>query len=244
MWPGKLNMSHSLELRGVSSFDRYEHDECSFTETKRTVLEGQLAQRIRRRFGLPVTGQVWLKERNWQGGTDYTRDYSTEFVVGCASAEVVFYPDSSDVWWNPAQKHDSVYFRFNSWLEAAHSDARMWREWMDESGREANEYFVSIPIHLASSLGNAATSHGRSRLGKVYLWGKRDQNSAAPSWLWELHTIAEQGFPRPQFGDAFYPRVATLRMDEPTRTAATTATDRRRILMWATNRLMPGRPHV
>lgn len=232
-------MAHQLELRGVTTEDTYHHDSLNFTETRRTALEGQLAQRVRRRFGLASSEKVWLKERNWEGGTDCTRETHTEFVVGCASTLVTFHTDSNGTWWTPGSRRDSVYARFDAWLDAALQDARLWDAWTDEEGCEQSNNFVSIPIHLGSVLGTAAKAHGRERLSKVYLWGKRDQDSAA--WSWELHTIAERGFPRPQFGDVFHPRVATLRMDEHTRTAATTKPDRRRILLWATDRLMPGR---
>ena len=234
-------MAHQLELRGVTTEDTYHHDSLSFTDTRRTVLEGQLAQRIRRRFGLASAEKVWLKERNWEGGTDCTRETHTEFVVGCASAAVTFHPDSDGTWWTPGSRRDSVYARFDAWLDAALRDARLWDAWTDETGREQSNNFVSIPIHLDSVLGAAAKAYGRERLSQVYLWGERDRGSAAPAWSWELHTIAERGHRSIITGNMFYPRVATIRMEEPTRTAAATKPDRRRILLQVTDQLMPGR---
>ncbi|MHA3723776.1 hypothetical protein ACXR2T_07845 [Leucobacter sp. HY1910] len=233
-------MLAGLVLRGAASHDIYQHSALSSTETVRTVLEGQLAQRVRRRLELPPSQKVWLKERFWEGGTDCTRECAVEFVVGGGTGAdatgQVFYPDdASEDRWTPRAR-DSVYARFDHWLSAAHTDARCWTSWTDEAAREQNGNYAKIPVPLTGALG-AAAARGREPLSSAYFWGAR----RTEGWSWELHTIALRGFPRPEHGDVFHPRVDTHRFDLRTRTAAETLTDRRRLLMHATDRVMPGR---
>ena len=230
-----------LRLRGAAQYEREQHDELNFTDRTRTVLDGELARRVRRRFGVPAGTEVWLEEEAWEGGTDYTRENSTRFIVGCPGREVAFIPDSVGTNWEPGRWRDSVFARFDAWLHAAHSDARLWGDWFDQDSMEQAGRYASIPARPDTAMWVAAERLGREKIGKVYLWGERASASLpASGWKWELHSIAARGYDRPEHGDTFHRRLLSLPLPDATRTAAATNADRQRLLMHVTDLVMPG----
>ena len=227
----------ALMLHGMQAFVREEHDDLSFTETVITTVTGTLAVRIRRRLSLPRDAVVTLEEAYWEGGTDYTRESNTTFVVRAGDRTISFHPDRDSRRWDPERPYsESVYARFHHWLESGHRDARCWATWIDEGNREAAGRFVKLPFTTGAPLELLAMEHSRgNRISEAYLWGEQSEGE----WKWRVDGVSVNSFPREGLPD-FRPLAFHCYLAEGTRTAGTTAADRRTLLCAITDLLAPG----
>lgn len=241
-----MSTKHPLALRGAQTEEHEDFDENSWTSTTRTVLEGVLAARVRRRFEVPPSLDVWIAEERSEGGTEYTRETHTRFIVGYTGTftarSVAFLPTNTNYGWDPTRVYgETIYDRFGTWLDAAHRGNRCWDEWVDESSREHAGNFARIDLRLDAGLGRATIEHSNERaLDSAYLWGERRDGA----WQWRLDGVKHERhhFHRPEHDDVFKPLDFHTDLGLQTKSCAETMTDRRRILMAATDLVCPGRP--
>jgi hypothetical protein len=104
------------------------------------ILAGALADRVRRRLGAPDESTVTLTELTTYGGTDWTQENDTLFTIACGTTAVEFHPKSSTADWRQDAPlgYDSVYARFDAWLQVAERPAELFAEWFEfeaEAGR-------------------------------------------------------------------------------------------------------------
>lgn len=122
-----MDLTSDLTERSSQRDDGHELTEHAVT--------GVLADRIRRRLNAPATATVTLVEEVHEWGTEWTREHSTEFTVRAGSESRRFWPDSSQADWVLDQAattvHDSVYARFDAWLQVAERPAELVREWFE-----------------------------------------------------------------------------------------------------------------
>ena len=188
---------------------------------------GALADRIRRRLGASSRAKVTITEEAHYGGySEYTQDNSTEFTVTAGSKSATFYPEQSDAQWSYAQHYgksfaDSVFARFDTWLQAAERPEELAAEWFtwdpDYGTCRVSEH--SIVHRVAPRSG---------RLGHVTL---NPPTAPRANGAWSLRTYR----PATDYGFVAMDRVIALSLPadaDPTNPAAAVAA--------VTDALMPG----
>lgn len=137
-------------------------------------VKGNLAERVRRRFGADSKATVTLTEETWYGGYECTQENSTEFVIECAGHRVEFHPDRSEIQWHdelsrPESIQDSVFARFDAWLSAAERPDELFAEWFDDTV-ETCDWWVKYDARPDTMLWRAAHQHAHYKLGSVQLF--------------------------------------------------------------------------
>lgn len=98
---------------------------------------GTLKKRVQGRLGAN-RGRVFLQEYVWEGGhSEWTSESGQEFTVSLGDQSVTFYPEYEvDSWVDgaaaPPAGRDSVYARFDRWLQAAERPEEMFAEHFDQ----------------------------------------------------------------------------------------------------------------
>lgn len=94
---------------------------------------GALRDRVLRRFGLD-SGDVTITEEIDFGGYEYTQENNRTFTVTCGEHSVRFDADHEEGDFHVTDDfryQDSVFARFNAWLNAAESPSELIAEWFD-----------------------------------------------------------------------------------------------------------------
>lgn len=193
----------------------------------RHTLAGELADRVRARFA--ASGPVFLTETTTYGGTDYTQENATDFVVECGGHRQEFYPTGTADWRQDVGTSwaDSVFARFDTWLQVAERPPELFAEWFQFEA-EAGQFiqYRSIP---GTALTRAAKGH-EHHTHHLSLTGAAD--GAGRVWTLDLVAPADaHGFSR------VFTRFHLGHHDG----LALTADAARSLLATITDKLMPGK---
>lgn len=151
------------------------------------VVAGDLAERVRRRMGVPSGAEVKLTEETAYGGTsEWTQENSTTFTVATGGREVTFHPDSSEADWvrDVTGPFDSVFARFDAWLSITERPEELFAEWFEfeaEAGR-----FIQYRSRADTVLTRAAVHTRRRAVHHLSLNGRGDGFGRE----WEMDLVA------------------------------------------------------
>lgn len=110
-------------------------------------VEGTLAARVQNYFQSDKA--VYLESETTYGGySEWTQENETEFTVRCGNESITVTPDASETDWNPSDRYDSVYARFDAFLAAYERPVELFNEWF--SLDEAQEGFNVRPDTILS----------------------------------------------------------------------------------------------
>jgi len=156
------------------------------------VLDGALAERVRRRVGAPADARVTLTETTIYGGySAWTQENNTEFTVECDCRKVTFYPHKSTAdWRDDAGKpwSDSVFARFDAWLAAAERPMELFDDWFEFEAESGN--VVRYRARPDTILSRAATEN-TWMTASMTLTG--DGDGYGRGWYLDLFAAPDEG---------------------------------------------------
>lgn len=141
-------------------------------EQDKSRVEGNLADRIRTRFGVSPDMPVFIIEDRYLGGySEWTLETTTTFTIECGGKSVEFHPDSGSLSWSdltqPPVWRDSVFARFDEWLAAAERPEEKFSEWLAED--ESCEFFQTWKLREDTVLYRAATQFATRQFETITL---------------------------------------------------------------------------
>lgn len=130
---------------------------------------GKLSDRIRARLGAE-DAEVTLAEETCYGGYSvWTQDNSTTFEVTAGERTVTFHPDSSGISWGETHRSDSVFARFDAWLQVAERPDELFQEWFGDEPDEDCKWWQSWEAKPDTVLWNAAKPLAGRRFERIQL---------------------------------------------------------------------------
>lgn len=178
-------------------------------EVSRHKVTGTLASRIRTALGVTDRTPVEIEEARTYGGySEYTQENDMEFTVRAGSKDVTFHPDSELTDWHDAAKpavSDTVFSRFDAWLNAHEAPQKMAGEWMAHNPEESWDRWDEHLLQPDTPLYRAIDRDTRGRVDHIQLrrypeFSGRDNDlkfGECDFDVWTLDTVApanERGF--------------------------------------------------